>query len=424
MLSALQQVPPASVLVNPVKSFRWQGADRAIPWCPWGRLLAARPSFALDPLWHAGAYYVQESSSMVLSHVLHALPLPGRGLALLDACAAPGGKTLLTSSWLGDRGMLVSNEVHPHRNAVLRENVLKWGAGNTVVTRSEVGQLKALGPCFDVVIADAPCSGEGMFRKDEKAAAEWSPAHVAGCARRQQQMLSDLIALVADGGWLIYSTCTYAPEENEHNARWLARQGLVPWVVETPASWGLDIMHEAGFFALRCRPHRVPGEGFFISVFRKETGSGSVTLAGTRNGVFSACRDARPDGWLGSGVQLLSVKGDTLRYAAPVGAEVLNTLASCAHIVQPGTPVGEWKGNDWIPHHGLAMQPGILNVTRQLDLDEDRARQFLRGLPPEGEIPEEGLWLATCRGIALGWMKSTGSRINNYYPKAWRLRSA
>lgn len=425
MLAAMCAVSPASVLVNAAKPVPLPYACREIPWCRWGRLLDDRPSFALDPLWHAGAYYVQESSSMLLSHILHALPVPQHRLAVLDACAAPGGKSLLTASWLGNRGLLVSNEVHAHRNAVLRENVLKWGAGNTVVTRSEVGQMRPLGSCFDVVIADAPCSGEGMFRKDERAAAEWSPAHVTGCARRQQQILSDLIPLVADGGWLIYSTCTYASEENEHNARWLHQQGFAPWVVETPAGWGVDILKESSFFALRCRPHRVPGEGFFISVFRKEmTGSAGSQRAGIRNGIFSECRDILPDGWMNPDAAMLLVKGDPLRYLAPAAPEVLNALARHLYITLAGTPAGEWKGNDWIPHHGLAMRPGALGCKRQLALDEDGARQYLRGQQPDMETPGAGWWLVTFRGIALGWLKSTGNRMNNYYPKAWRLRSA
>ncbi|MBL7943082.1 MAG: RsmB/NOP family class I SAM-dependent RNA methyltransferase, partial [Flavobacteriales bacterium] len=238
MLAAMHLPPGNSVLINSHKQAPLSFDTFPVPWCPAGGLLHDRPRFALDPLWHAGAYYVQESSSMLLWHVLNSLNVADQHLAVLDACAAPGGKSLLISSWLGERGWLLSNEVNAHRNAVLRENMIKWGRGNTLVSREETHRLGRLTEKFDIILVDAPCSGEGMFRKDEEACALWSPENVSGCARRQQQLLNDLLPALKDGGWLIYSTCTYAPEENEQNAQWLAGNGLEAWRFSVSPAWG------------------------------------------------------------------------------------------------------------------------------------------------------------------------------------------
>ena len=268
-LSALDSEPPVSVrLSRKVRSVGgYSGVPaswRPVPWCPDGYYLPERPQFTLDPLLHAGAYYVQEASSMFLWQVLvqHAAP----DWLVLDMCAAPGGKSTLIGSFLSERGFLVCNEFVPQRANILAENISKWGRGNTLVTNNAPAHFGQYGGLFDAVVVDAPCSGEGMFRKDEGAIAEWSPANVAKCVVRQREILSSAWDALKPGGLLVYSTCTYNRMENEENVQWLmAEYGAELLDVATDGSWGVW-RTECG---CRFMPHRTLGEGLFMAAVRK-----------------------------------------------------------------------------------------------------------------------------------------------------------
>ena len=213
LVNALQSTPPAvSVRLNPMKNAEYPG--HPVPWCGLGRYLDERPAFTFDPLLHAGAFYVQDASSMIIDHIVRTLvPQPVR---YLDLCAAPGGKTTAALSALPEGSLVVANEIMGNRAAILRENVIKWGYPNVVVTNNAPADFTPLRNFFDVIAIDAPCSGEGMFRKDETAVSQWNPGLVCQCADRQKGIIDDIWQSLRPGGLLIYSTCTFNLEENEH----------------------------------------------------------------------------------------------------------------------------------------------------------------------------------------------------------------
>ena len=263
ILAALQQEPEVSVRVNPFKltltamreHFGALAGD-PVPWAPDEAFyLRERPSFTLDPLFHAGAYYVQEASSMYAGVLFErALEGLGRrtGLRVLDLCAAPGGKTTQLLSHLDETSLLVANEVVPARATVLAENVARWGCSNVAVSQSDPSAFGALRGWFDVVVTDVPCSGEGMFRKDERAVAEWSLDAVRLCAARQRRIVGDVWPALAPGGWLIYSTCTFNRQEDEDNVDWICRE---------LGGTCLEMRH---FY-----PGEDRGEGFFAALIHK-----------------------------------------------------------------------------------------------------------------------------------------------------------
>ena len=273
---ALETPAPVSIRRNPGKATACneleitEGKTTPVPWCPDAVYLEGRPVFTLDPLFHGGAYYVQEASSMFLHHVLKQL-LPPTPVRMLDLCAAPGGKSTLAASLLPPGSLLVSNEVIRSRAAILKENLIKWGQDNTVVTQSDPAAFRALEGAFDFLLVDAPCSGEGMFRKDPASIREWSENNLRLCSERQQRILADSWACLRLGGVLIYSTCTYNPAENERIIEWLIAGGeaeSIPLSCPFPGIMPAD----STACAFRFYPHKTAGEGFFLAALRKTAG--------------------------------------------------------------------------------------------------------------------------------------------------------
>ncbi|TAF50131.1 MAG: hypothetical protein EAZ62_08255, partial [Sphingobacteriia bacterium] len=268
-----QSQAPASLRLHPVKpSCTFDQLGEPIPWCPSGRYLPERPSYVFDPAWHAGAYYVQEASSMFLWQALsQTVGSHTSEKWVLDLCAAPGGKSTLLQSFFLD-GMVVSNEIIKSRTAILAENSTKWGMGNDVITQNDPADFAALPHFFDVLVIDAPCSGSGLFRRDPQAIDEWSPAQVLVCAQRQEKILAAALPCLKPGGVLIYSTCSYSLAENEALADYLAlEQGLVSLTLQTDPSWNIveTSAPRSGAKGYRFYPHRLRGEGFYLSVFQK-----------------------------------------------------------------------------------------------------------------------------------------------------------
>lgn len=237
--AALLSPSNTSIRINPRKSSPLSADTTPVPWNSQGFFLPQRPKFTFDPLFHAGAYYVQEASSMFIGHILNHLQAPKEGL-YLDLCAAPGGKSSLLADYIGEEGMLVANEVIKTRASILKENMIKWGLGNTVVTNNDPSHFEPLEGLFDVVLVDAPCSGEGMFRKDVQAREEWSPENVKLCAARQQRILDQTGALPGPEGYLIYSTCTFNQQENEDMIRFLTEEfAYEPVRIPLNPDWGI-----------------------------------------------------------------------------------------------------------------------------------------------------------------------------------------
>jgi len=219
LLKALEEPSPVSIRINPSK---WDGipADaEPVPWSSNGFYLKNRPSYTLDPLFHSGCYYPQEASGMFLEQVIRQTTDLAGDLRVLDLCAAPGGKSILLSDLIGPDNLLVANEAIRARAGILAETLTKWGSGNTLVTQNDPAAFGRLPGYFDVIVVDAPCSGEGMFRS-EIALKEWSVSNALHCSERQKRILMDVWPALKENGILVYSTCTFNPGENEENIKW------------------------------------------------------------------------------------------------------------------------------------------------------------------------------------------------------------
>jgi 16S rRNA C967 or C1407 C5-methylase (RsmB/RsmF family)/NOL1/NOP2/fmu family ribosome biogenesis protein len=437
--AALQREPSVSVRVNHAKWARTpQG--RRVPWSAEGIYLDRRPTFTFDPLFHAGCYYVQEAGSMCVEQALRTY-VQGP-VVMLDLCAAPGGKSTHARSVLPAGSLLVANEVMRNRSQVLAENLIKWGYPEVIVTNNDPADFTPLGPTFDVILTDVPCSGEGMFRKDAVAVEEWSLGNVANCEARQRRILTDIWPTLKPGGLLIYSTCTYNREENEDNVRWISRTlgaEILPLPVD-PA-WGITgNLTEAHFPVYRFLPHRTQGEGFFMAVLRKQAPDSEAeddeTIA-IYNKVKKEKRDrkaapkapaipAEARTWVKeSEAYLWQMQGDTAVAFPAAHAPLYQRLKQALRVIHAGITVGSVKGRDFIPDHSLAMSTALRRqafATAEVTFDQAIAYLRKESLVLQGEVPR-GYVLLTYQGAALGFVKHLGNRANNLYPTEWRIRS-
>ena len=388
-LEAMAAEPSVSVRLNPFK--RPQGGELPIlegsspvPWSPYGHILVKRPVFTLHPLFHAGVYYVQDSSAMFAGWAFRSLleRFPERPLRVLDLCAAPGGKTTDLAASLreacGDGFLLVSNEVMRQRAAVLSDNVAVWGDPNVVVTCADPAAFAALEGFFDIILADVPCSGEGMFRKDEKAVADWSPGTVELCAARQRRILADVWPALRGGGALLYSTCTFEEAENDWNLAWAAEE------------LGGDIVPPENPFGIRTTRHghllvpgEVPGEGQWVGSLIKKLNDNKLNIS-------------------------LEASREMLKRFRPL---------------REGIVEGTWKGKDFIPDPDWAMSISF-DRTRfpEAPVDKQTALHFLHRDTIVLDGAPLGYNVITYRGVPLGFVKNLGRRCNNLHPQSRRIR--
>lgn len=435
--SAFNSGASVSVRLNPAK----KGASfkgTPVPWNPLGIMLDSRPVFTLDPFLHGGAYYVQDSSSMFVGALFrHLLSGNGHGgkLRVLDLCAAPGGKTTDLSASLFESGLpylLVSNEVMRQRTSVLADNAAIWGDPRVAVTSADPAAFARLGGFFDVVVADVPCSGEGMFRKDERAVEEWSEDTVALCQARQRRILADVWPCIAEGGILIYSTCTFNRYENDLNVKWAAdnlgadiltpvQDGFGPWpgVVETECGYSLV-------------PGLVPGEGQYCAALRKTTPAASWRAgAGNRRAVRTSGKEGRRKGGnadsslageLFSG-RMIVKENEAGIFAMPEDiAEDLEVLSSSVRTVMAGCRAGENKGG-FVPCADLALCRMLNHDAFPVaDLGLEEALAFLHRDPIVLPQAPKGHVLVTFGPVALGFVKNLGTRCNSLHPMSRRIR--
>jgi 16S rRNA C967 or C1407 C5-methylase (RsmB/RsmF family) len=287
-LSHYREDAPVSIRLNPAKAIKSEGLEQ-VPWAKHGYYLPERPVFTLDPLFHAGAYYVQEASSMFVEEAFRQVMANAEGIKVLDLSAAPGGKSTLLASLLDNSSLLVANEVIRARVGILEENLSKWGHPNIIITNNDPSDFSAIENYFDLILVDAPCSGEGMFRKDPEACNQWSEENVQLCAGRQERILADIIPALKPGGILIYSTCTFSKEENEENIKLLVEEeGFTSIRLQLKEEWNItesvETTNEGAAYSYRFYPNKVKGEGFFLACLKKEGG---------REGIFK--RKVRED---------------------------------------------------------------------------------------------------------------------------------
>lgn len=391
LIHSLDTEPSVSIKLNRRKCTGLEEtgyADMATPvkWCDSGFYLSERPLFTLNPLLHAGVFYVQDASSMIHETILGRLlpQLPAQP-AVLDLCAAPGGKTTSLINALPDGSLVVANEFDSRRAKILRDNLLKWGYPGIIATNSPTDTFARVGERFDVVTVDAPCSGEGMMRKDPDARTQWSEALVAKCSALQKDIIGNAVAALRPGGFLIYSTCTFNTVENEDILRYAADTfGLGAVDLAIPAEWGILPAVAGDFPAMRFMPHATQGEGLFAAVLRKPDGDDlGDNPAKTAAAVRRQCR-----------------------------------------VILDGTPRTVKKGCDELPTSEWALSLDFpAGKYPEAELDTDTALRYLRReaitLPPGAA---KGFTVVTYHGHRLGMVKNIGNRANNLYPLEWRIR--
>lgn len=428
---SLSEDSPTSIRLNSSKIQSNPFSGQPIPWCPEGFLLENRPVFTLDPAFHAGAYYVQEASSMFISEILRQLDVP-KGI-FLDIAAAPGGKSTLFSSYLGQEGLLLSNEVIKNRSLILKENIIKWGLGNTVICQNDPAHFSELAGFFDLVLLDAPCSGEGMFRKDPASRCEWSPDHVRFCAARQQRILDQTGNLVRAGGYFLYSTCTYNEQENEEMIRFLTTEfSYEPVQIDLQESWGIEeslIQTDAGvFYGYRFYPHCVSGEGFFIAVLKRPEDAFSFAPKKMKAFNHPALKQVDEqesrdlDDTLGFSEGAYYQLQDTYFRVSPQWKLAMDYIFKTLTIRYLGTELGKKMKKEWIPSHDWAVSVLPKTCFPKLPVSKTQALAYLRKEPLSLALDDKGWILLTYQDLPLGWIKNLENRINNYYPSTWRIR--
>jgi len=431
LFSALSESAPTSIRLNPFKAFTDLPELESTLWNKDGRYLNERPSFTLDPAFHAGMYYVQEASSMSIEYVLNQLNL--EGALALDLCGAPGGKSTLLGTHLYPKGgMVLANEVIRARAQTLKENIIKWGLPNMAVSNLDPKHFAKSQVQFDLILVDAPCSGEGMFRKDEAAKEEWSLEHVSMCAARQKRILSDILPNLKDGGYLLYSTCTFSEEENEANLNWLAQeQGMNSVAIDFPAEWNITQKEQNGCLGYSFYPHKTKGEGFFIALMQKEDTRSPMPevrdKSRKKEKKYSGAKklgkktDADCKDWLKEDVQLFEWFDGI--YSIPKSiSELASTLFYGFPLQYIGTKVAEQAGRDWKPSAELGLSV-LANPEAfpSIELNQKDALHFLHR--DELKFPDSPIgWLKlTYLNQGLGFVKNLGNRSNSQYPKEWRI---
>lgn len=441
-LASLDSEPSLGIHINAEKMQKTgvvipDNAER-VEWTSNGFYLKSRPRFTFDPFLHAGAYYVEEPSSMFVEKALNYIQKDIRIDRALDLCAAPGGKSIMIRNSMKG-GLLVSNEPLSKRAAVLTENLAKWGNPDIIVTSDFPEAFDGLTGFFDLIATDVPCSGEGMFRKDETARSEWSKANVENCVQRQRDILRTIWPTLRKGGYIIYSTCTFNRREDEENVLFIANElGAEIINLKTDADWhicgditgrNLPVYH---FF-----PHKTRGEGFFLALLKKTS---DTPPAENRKSKKKKPETVSADGfaeWINckenfdfhkskDGITALR-KAFADDYAAI--SEKLNVICAgvrvCTEKPAKFSNSARKPKPQFVPAPGLALS-SCLNrkAFPDISLNYSDAIKFLRGesIPPTVSAPR-GWVTVSYRNLPLGFANNVGSRLNNSYPPAWRIRS-
>jgi 16S rRNA C967 or C1407 C5-methylase (RsmB/RsmF family)/NOL1/NOP2/fmu family ribosome biogenesis protein len=433
LLAALETEPEVSIRFNSkaadaqnlvLESLECR-ADGRVQWMDRAVYLDHRPQFTMDPLLHQGCYYVQEASSMFLAQALKkCVSGPVRAL---DLCAAPGGKSTLLAQLLPEGSLLISNEIQRGRAQILAENMVKWGRPGVMVTCNTPKQIGESSLMFDLIAVDAPCSGEGMFRKDEGAIRDWSVKNVEMCASRQREIIEDIWPALKAGGYLIYSTCTFNRLEDEDNVRWIMdRFGAQAIDLDPDPQWNIaGSLTDDEIPVYHFMQHRTRGEGFFLCLLRKPEGAAagikSRPFRGDGSKVPAECKHwLKPEG----GYEFF-IKNESV-FALP--SDLKDDMWQAGqelYALVPGIEVAVMKGRDWVPAHALAMSAALnRDAFCSVEVSRQQALAYLHCDAIRLEDAPRGIVLLTYKDIPLGFAKNIGNRANNMYPQEWRIRNS
>jgi 16S rRNA C967 or C1407 C5-methylase (RsmB/RsmF family)/NOL1/NOP2/fmu family ribosome biogenesis protein len=407
-----------------LQSLSGNGADK-VPWSSEGYYLPARPSFTFDPFFHAGAYYVQEASSMFLEQAVRAAVNLSAPLKVLDLCAAPGGKSTLLQSLISPDSLLVANEVIKPRAALLADNLTKWGAPNVVVSSNDPRDFARLPGYFDLVVVDAPCSGSGLFRRDPELVGEWSPESVALCSQRQQRIMADVLPAVKEDGIVIYSTCSFSAEEDEAILDWLAAHfELENIAIPLQDEWNIvpTVTTKRNCTGYRFYPDKLRGEGFFIACFRKRSDAPARRSKEQKPVPLTARQREVIAPWVNIPASYqYFLHQEEILILPPLLAAEMPLLQQQLYIRKAGVKAGQPAQKELIPDHQLAASMLVSGNVPAVSLDLRQSLQYLRKEDPGIATDVRGWALVKYEGMNLGWAKFLPNRMNNYYPKELRI---
>lgn len=430
LLTALADEPVTSVRLNlskPHQEALFPDMEPT-PWCGSGFYLKERPRFTSDPLFHAGVYYVQDASSMVYETVVKALAGDKPVLAA-DLCAAPGGKTTAMLNALPDGSVMLANEYVSSRANILKENLTKYGYPEVIISNTGISRLAKMRGMFDIVAIDAPCSGEGMMRKEEAARSQWSEGLISQCSSVQREILESAVEMLSSGGYLVYSTCTFNTVENEDNVSWIADTfGLQPIDTGLVGTGGIRNEIKGDIPCLRFIPGQTKGEGLFVAVFRKgEDTDSHRRKRGRKKGKAKSKTDpgilSKAGSWIKGDFEIIDHAGHLLALTGST-ADLLDAIPEGVRIISAGVELGEVKGKNLIPSHQLAMSTRMAHPFPEVELNLEEAQRYLSReaiiLPPD---TPKGYITVTYKNHPLGFLKNHGNRANNLYPQEYRIRT-
>ena len=429
LFEALDSVSPVAVRLNPAKCGDegvWSDGE-AIEWSTNGRKLKERPSYTLDTAFHAGAYYVQEAASQFIDYVISGEELQGK--RVLDMCAAPGGKSTIYSTAVGIDGLVVANEYVRTRANVLADNVRKWGMGNVLVTNNTPEHIAQFEGWFDLVAVDAPCSGEGMFRKEEVAREDWSEDAVKMCAARQLSIVREAWQSLKEGGLFIYSTCTFNDDEDEGVLEsFIDEMGEVfkpSRKIEVDEKWGVVVGEVGAFQTFRFFPHKTDSEGLFVAVARKAESATQRTPKARKKVMQEVDKTSRKElsRWLQeSDKYTYAMVADTIYAYRTEQFKAVQTLSEGLTAIYSGVAMGQiFKGklkSDWALSQYVDLERKAVAV---VELTEEDALNYLRKRDIAVGDMVDGMNLVTHNGRALGFAKRVGMRCNNLYPNSLKI---
>ncbi len=423
-IATLASPAPVSIQLHAQKTLPSSATNflESVPWCSFGKYLSPRPIFTLDPTFHAGAYYVQEASSMLIEPAVRQAIGAIQQPLVLDLCAAPGGKSTLLLSIMNGRGLLTSNETIQSRVPSLEHNLTKWGYSNQIITSVDPERFEKLPGFFDLILIDAPCSGEGLFRKDPSSRKQWTPDIAHQCTMRQHRILHHAVKAIKSGGYLIYSTCTYNPQENIAQLKQLSSKGFeslsIPGI---EAHQNIIKIEENNSIGYQVYPQLSKGEGFFIGLMQNGNkksniplGSRSIDWASTPAGAlpYSELRD-----------QNCFFQNSNFHIISAGHEKNLEVLSHGLRIIRAGIPIGQSKYNEFVPDHALSQSLNLHYDCPKINFDMNTAIQYLKKESIPNLEERRGYHLVTFDGLGLGWVKAISGRLNNLYPQKYRIRS-